>query len=67
MPYAFPDFALWTAKERLFEAEIDGGGGHRHQLPLLRADVRQAIEAKGSSMKVYDLAELVMLALGKEV
>lgn len=67
VPYAFPDFALWTAKERLFEAESTGAEAIVTSCPYCVQMFTKAIEAQGSSMKVYDLAELVMLALGKEV
>ncbi len=67
VPYAFPDFALWTAKERLFEAESTGAEAIVTSCPYCVQMFRKAIEAKGSPMKVYDLAELVMLGLGKEV
>jgi Fe-S oxidoreductase len=67
VPYAFPDFALWTAKERLFEAESTGAEAIITSCPYCLQMFAKAIEAQKSKMKVYDLAEVVMLALGKEV
>jgi Fe-S oxidoreductase len=67
VPYAFPDFALYTAKERLFEAESVGAEAIVTSCPYCLQMFRKAVEAKKSDMKVYDLAEIVMMALGKEV
>ncbi len=67
VPYAFPDFALWTAKERLFEAEATGAEAIITSCPYCVQMFKKAIEEKKSEMKVYDLAEVVLLSLGKEV
>jgi Fe-S oxidoreductase len=67
VPYAFPDFALWTAKERLYEAETTGAEVIVTSCPYCIQMLRKAVEEKGGEMKVYDLAEMVLSSLGKEV
>ncbi len=65
--YAFPDYALWTAKERLFEAEWTGAEAIVTSCPYCVQMFNQAVETTGSDMKVYDLAEVLLESLGKEV
>ena len=67
MPYAFPDYALWTARERLFEAEWTGAEAIVTSCPYCIKMFKAAVEAEGSEMKVYDLAEVLLQSLGKEV
>ena len=67
VPYAFPDYALWTAKERLFEAEWTGAEAIVTSCPYCIKMFKAAVEAEGSEMKVYDLAEVLLQSLGKEV
>jgi len=65
--YAFPDYALWTAKERLFEAEWTGAEAVVTSCPYCVQMFNRAVEATGSGMRVYDLAEVLLESLGKEV
>jgi Fe-S oxidoreductase len=65
--YAFPDYALWTAKERLFEAEWTGAEAVITSCPYCVQMFKRAVEAEGSKLKVYDLSEVLLEALGKEV
>lgn len=60
---AFPDFALWTAGERLEEAEATGA----EAVVTCSADEKQllakASESKKAGMKILDFAEVVAQAL----
>ncbi len=66
VPYAFPDFALWTAGERLREAESTGAEAIVTACPYCLQMFGKAVAAAGSGMKVYDLAELLLASLGEE-
>jgi len=67
VPYAFPDYALWTAKERLFEAEWTGAGAVITTCPYCVQMFNRAVEENGSDMKIFDLAQVLLRSLGKEV
>ncbi len=67
VPYAFPDYALEVARERLFEAEWTGAEAIVTSCPYCVQSFQRAVKDAKSKMKVYDLAELVLESLGKEV
>lgn len=67
VPYAFPDYALEVARERLFEAEWTGAEAIVTSCPYCVQSFKRAVKAAKSKMKVYDLSELVLESLGKEV
>jgi Fe-S oxidoreductase len=67
VPYALPDFALGTAKERLFEAESTGAEAIITSCPYCIQMLSRAVQETGSKMKLYDLAEVLLESLGKEV
>lgn len=67
VPYAFPEYALWTAKERLLEAEWTGAEAIVTSCPYCVQMFNKAIEATGSDLEVYDLAEILLESLGEEV
>ena len=55
-----PEFAEWTASERLEEAVGHRCRGDRHRLALEReAVLTRSIKKNGGSLKVYDIVELV--------
>ena len=58
-----PDFAVWTAKKRIEEAVATGAEAIVTTCPWCEKTLNQAIDAMGSSMKVYDIVELVHMAL----
>lgn len=58
-----PEFAMWTTKERLFEAEHVGAEAVVTSCPLCVRLFEDAIAEKKSKMKVYDLAEILEKAL----
>jgi len=64
---AYPDFALWTAEERLQEMGETGAEALVTCCPHCETNFRDTIEQKNGTMKVYDLVELVLPAIqGKE-
>jgi Fe-S oxidoreductase len=54
-----PEFALWTAGQRLAEAEETGAGAIVTACPGCEQTFRDAIRGSGSRLKVYDVAELL--------
>jgi len=66
VPAAFPDFALWTATERLMEVESTGAEAVVSACPFCATNFRNAIEAAQSAIRYHDLTELVARALSME-
>lgn len=60
---AFPDLALWTAKERLEEAKDVAAEAIVSCCPHCAINFERAIAESKESMKYYDLTELVLKAL----
>jgi Fe-S oxidoreductase len=58
-----PEFAKWTAKERLDEAASTGAEAIVTACPWCEKTFTEAIAESGSSLKVYDIVELVENAL----
>jgi Fe-S oxidoreductase len=58
-----PDFALWTAQKRLDEAVSTGAGAIVTACPWCEKTLNEAVKASGSSLKVYDIVELVEKAI----
>jgi Fe-S oxidoreductase len=63
VPLAFPDLALWTAGERLREAESTGAESIVSCCPLCKDSFRGAISESNSALQYYDLTELVARAI----
>jgi len=62
---AFPDFAIWSAQERLEEAEATGAEALVTACPWCNRNFRDALAQNGGKLKVYDLVELVWMAMGR--
>ena len=60
---AYPDFSIWTAKERIEEAKCTGAEAIVSACPWCERNFIDAINAKDEKMKVYDIVELVQLAM----
>jgi len=58
-----PDFAKWTARERIEEAESTGAEAIVTACPWCQKTFNQAISETGSKLKVYDIVELVEVAI----
>jgi Fe-S oxidoreductase len=54
-----PEFAQWTARERIEEAESTGAEAMVTACPWCEKTFTEAITATGSRLKVYDIVELV--------
>ena len=58
-----PDFAKWTAQERMEEAKDSGAEAIVTACPWCEKTFNEALKESGSNMKVYDIVELVENAL----
>jgi Fe-S oxidoreductase len=56
---AYPDFAAWTALERIEEARTTGAEALVTACPWCKRNFTDAIKASGERMKVMDIIELV--------
>jgi Fe-S oxidoreductase len=54
-----PEFSQWAARERIDEAESTGADALVTACPWCIKNFNQAIKAKGSRLKVYDVVELL--------
>jgi len=59
---AFPDFALWTARERSEEAQTTGAEAIVSCCPNCKDILGRAAEAQKTGMKVYDITEIMLRA-----
>jgi Fe-S oxidoreductase len=57
---AFPDFALWTAGERVEEAQATGAEAIITCSPEEKELLTEAIKAKKAGMAVYDITEIIL-------
>ena len=64
--YAFKDFALWTAKERVDEAKEVGAEAIITCCPHCRSLLQEAAKLGDKKIKVFDLSEILLKALGGE-
>jgi Fe-S oxidoreductase len=58
-----PEFAKWTAKERIKEAESTGAEAIVTACPWCEKLFTEAVTESGSNLKVYDIVELVEKAI----
>jgi Fe-S oxidoreductase len=63
VPQAFPDFALWTARERLGEAKSTGAEAVVSCCPWCKENFSNAMDLDAFGMRYYDLTDLVVRAL----
>ena len=56
---AYPDFAHWTAMERIEEAKSTGAEALVTACPWCKRNFTDALNASGERMKVMDIIELV--------
>jgi len=54
-----PEFAQWTARERVVEAETTGAEAIVTACPGCEKNLQEAIKDRGDRMKVYDIVELI--------
>jgi Fe-S oxidoreductase len=63
VPAVFPEFALWTAAERLDEAASTGAETIVSSCPFCRSNFKAAIGSGNQDIQYRDLTELVVQAL----
>jgi Fe-S oxidoreductase len=62
---AFPEFALETAQERIAEARSVGAEAIVTACPWCERNFKDAVRESGEKMEVYDVVELLLIAMGK--
>ena len=60
---AYPDFALWTALDRIEEAKATGAEAIVTACPWCERNFKDAINESGEKIKVYDIVELLEQAI----
>ena len=60
---AYPDFASWTALERIEEAKTTGAEAIVTACPWCKSNFSDAIKESGDGLKVYDIVELIEQAV----
>ena len=60
---ANPDFALWTANERLKEAKATGATALVTSCPWCERNFKDAIKEYGENIEIYDIAEITRKAI----
>jgi Fe-S oxidoreductase len=60
---AFPDFAGWTARERIIEAKVTGAQAIITACPWCQRNFTDVIRQTNDSLKVIDITELLAMAI----
>jgi len=60
---AFPDFAMWTAQERIEEVKTTGAEAIVTACPGCKGNFIEVLEQGRERIKVYDIVELVERAM----
>jgi Fe-S oxidoreductase len=60
---AYPDFAAWTAAERLTEAKATGAEAIVSACPWCERNFADTVKGQDEKIKVYDVIDLVQMAL----
>jgi Fe-S oxidoreductase len=60
---AYPDFATWTAAQRLVEAKATGAEAIVSACPWCERNFADAAESQDDKVQVYDVIDLVQMAL----
>ena len=60
---AYPEFALWSARERLDEAAATGAEALVTSCPWCERVFRDAVEETNAKLEIYDLSDIVLKSL----
>jgi Fe-S oxidoreductase len=60
---AFPDFAMWTALERLKEARTTGAEAIVTACPWCKSNLNNAVKESSDRLRIYDIVEILKMAL----
>jgi Fe-S oxidoreductase len=58
-----PEFSMWTAMERIKEAELTGASAIVTACPWCIKNFKEAVSGSGSNLEVYDIIELLEKAI----
>ncbi len=62
---AFPEFAAWTAGEKIKEVNETGAEAIVSTCPWCKDNFKKAIRKSGDKLKVYDMSEIILAALSR--
>jgi Fe-S oxidoreductase len=60
---AFPDFARWTASERIKEAMTTGAEAIVTACPWCKRNLSDAVSENGDKLRIYDIVEVLEQAV----
>lgn len=60
---AFPQFALWSAQEKLVEINETGAEAIVSTCPWCKDNFKKAIRKSGDNLKVFDFSEIILAAI----
>jgi Fe-S oxidoreductase len=60
---AYPDFAIWTALERIEEAKSTGAEAMVTACPWCKRNFLDALRESGDKLKILDVIELIELSI----
>ncbi len=60
---AFPEFALWTALEKLKEVNETGAEALVSTCPFCKQNFKKATKKNGEKLEVYDISEIILAAI----
>ncbi len=63
---AFPELALYSAKNRIEEAKDTGADALVSACPFCSTNLQDGIRESGTKLKYYDISELLLMSLGLE-
>jgi len=63
---AFPELAIFTAKNRIEEAEDTGADILVSACPFCSTNLQDGIKESGSKLRYFDISEILLLSLGLE-
>ena len=58
-----PDFAAWTAAERLAEAKATGAEAIVSACPWCERNFTDTVKSQDEKIEVYDIVDLIQMAL----
>ena len=62
---AFPDFALWTASQKLIEVKEVGAEVIAAACPYCKENLAASAALSGDNIRVFDISEIIAEAIGK--
>jgi Fe-S oxidoreductase len=62
---AYPEFALWTAQQKMTEVKEVGAEAVVSTCPWCKDNFTRATKKGGDDIKVYDISEIILKAISR--